>query len=82
MPSAEKVLAEAPKIESAVLDEQKTSENAQKENEISNNGEKSLCSISPIQQALQIIQNKVRNLEKRKVCKENSFNSLSIYIGI
>lgn len=64
MPSAEKLNSEAPKVEGAQLNEPKTSESAQKESE-HNNGEKN--SLPPIQQVLQIIQNKVRNLEKRKV---------------
>lgn len=63
MPSAEKLSSEALKIESAPLNEQKTSENAQKDM-VDQDGK----AISPIQQVLQIIQNKVRNLEKRKVC--------------
>ena len=62
MPSAN---AEPLKVEVAPpksSDEAKTNENPQKD--IEHNGEK----IPPIQQVLQIIQNKVRNLEKRKVC--------------
>lgn len=63
MPSAEKLSSEALKLESAPTNEPKSSENAQKDLE-QNNGEKS---IPPIQQVLQIINNKIRNLEKRKV---------------
>lgn len=62
MPSAEKSNSEAIKVEVAPSNEPKTSENAQKDIE-HNNGEKN---IPAIQQIIQILQNKVRNLEKRK----------------
>lgn len=74
MPSAEKSSSEAMKVEVASLNEPKTSENAQKDNTEHNNGEKS---IPPIQQALQIIQNKVRNLEKRKVSAANKYDIMN-----
>jgi ferritin-like metal-binding protein YciE len=63
MPSAEKQSSDAFKHEGGALSEPKLAENAQKDLE-QNNGEKS---FSPIQQVIQIINNKVRNLEKRKV---------------
>lgn len=66
MPSAEKSSTEAMKVEVTQLAVPKTSENAQKEN----NEEKN---VPPVQQVLQIIQNKVRNLEKRKVCSKSRF---------
>lgn len=65
MPSAEKLSSEALKVEGASVSDPKVSENAQKDQEQqqNNGGEKT---ISPIQQVIQIINNKVRNLEKRK----------------
>ena len=64
MPSAEKVTSMAAKPESAQPIEPKPAENTQKDAD-----EKSSSSgqLSSIQQALLIISNKVRNLEKRKV---------------
>lgn len=68
MPSAEKTISMAPpKAEVIQNVEQKPFEASQKEND-QNNGEKN--AIPPIQQGLQLIQNKIRNLEKRKVSKE------------
>jgi hypothetical protein len=65
MPSAQQVATEAPNVEGSSVNEQKASENAQ-QNDLNNGvGEKN--SLPHINQALQIIQNKVRNLEKRKV---------------
>lgn len=65
MPSAEKTTSMAPaKVEVIQNSEQKSLEASQKDND-QNNGEKN--TLSPIQQGLQIIQNKIRNLEKRKV---------------
>lgn len=62
MPSAEKVSAEAVKLESGHPNGQKKGENAQKENAAEQ--EKN---VPAIQQVISIISNKVRNLEKRKV---------------
>lgn len=62
MPSAEKLSAEAVKLESGPSNGQKSCENAQKENAADQ--EKN---IPAIQQVISIISNKVRNLEKRKV---------------
>lgn len=63
MPSAEKTTSmAAPKVE--VIQDQKSFEASTKDND-QNNGEKN--ALSPIQQGLQLIQNKIRNLEKRKV---------------
>ena len=68
MPSAEKTISMAPpKAEVIQTVEQKPFDASQKESD-QNNGEKN--AISPIQQSLQLIQNKIRNLEKRKVSKE------------
>jgi hypothetical protein len=63
MPSAEK-LTSAATIESAPLIEPKSAENAPNENA---QDEKSVQAQNSIQQALSIVSNKVRNLEKRKV---------------
>lgn len=68
MPSAEKTIEKAPpKAEVIQSVEQKPFDAPQKESD-QNNGEKN--AISPIQQSLQLIQNKIRNLEKRKVSRE------------
>lgn len=64
MPSAEKVTKLETKLEVIQQLDQKASENVQKEGD-QNNGEKN--PLPPIQQGLQVIQNKIRNLEKRKV---------------
>lgn len=67
MPSAEKVTKLETKLEVIQSLDQKASENVQKEGD-QNNGEKNNFSpLPPIQQGLQVIQNKIRNLEKRKV---------------
>lgn len=67
MPSAEKLSAEAVKLESAPPNGQKSVENAQKEN--APDQEKN---VPAIQQVISIISNKVRNLEKRKVSRKPS----------
>lgn len=68
MPSAEKTICMAPpKAEVIQTVEQKPFEAPQKESD-QNNGEKNGI-LSPIQQGLQLIQNKIRNLEKRKVSR-------------
>lgn len=64
MPSAEKLTKLETKLEVIQPMEQKASECAQKESD-QNNGEKN--PLPPIQQGLQVITNKIRNLEKRKV---------------
>jgi hypothetical protein len=66
MPSAEKVTKLETKLEVIQPLDQKAPENASKESD-QNNGEKGSSSLPPIQQGLQVIQNKIRNLEKRKV---------------
>ena len=78
MPSAEKLSSEALKVEGAPVSDPKVSENAQKDQEQqqNNGGEKT---ISPIQQVIQIINNKVRNLEKRKVSSLHQQESRLIY---
>jgi hypothetical protein len=73
MPSAEKLTSASQKIEVAPPSEPKSSENSQKEIEKDNG-----ANASPIQQILIIIQNKVRNLEKRKVCSSHyTFSSIA-----
>jgi hypothetical protein len=67
MPSAEKPSSEVLKVEGAPLNEPKGMENTAQKDLEQNNGEKV---FSPIQQVIQIINNKIRNLEKRKVCNE------------
>jgi hypothetical protein len=62
MPSANAEPLKVEVVPAKSSDDGKTNENPQKD--IEHNGEK----IPPIQQVLQLIQNKVRNLEKRKVC--------------
>lgn len=64
MPSAEKVTKLETKLEVIQPLDQKAPESVSKEGD-QNNGEKN--SLPPIQQGLQVIQNKIRNLEKRKV---------------
>ena len=66
MPSAEKVSKLETKLEVIQPVEQKAPESLQKEN-LDNNGNGEKNSLPPIQQIVQIIQNKIRNLEKRKV---------------
>lgn len=64
MPSAEKSSSAATTLESALLNEPKSVENASNENA---QDEKSAQAQNSIQNVLSIISNKVRNLEKRKV---------------
>lgn len=64
MPSAEKVTKLETKLEIIQPLDPKASEIVQKESD-QNNGEKN--PLPPIQQSLQVVQNKIRNLEKRKV---------------
>lgn len=70
MPSAEKVTtcAASAKLESAPPNEPKAVENPQKENQ-----QNASDSVPAIQQVLSILNNKVRNLEKRKVSDMNNF---------
>lgn len=66
MPSAENITSDAVKVERAPQNGSKRVENSKNEN-IADLNEKS---VPAIQQALSIISNKVRNLEKRKVGAE------------
>lgn len=64
MPSAEKTTSAATMLESSTLTEPKSVENTLNEN----SDEKSVQTQNSIQHVVSIISNKVRNLEKRKVC--------------
>ena len=67
MPSAEKSTSASTTVESAPQNESKGVENTVNENLIPGD-EKSAQAQNAIQQVVSIISNKVRNLEKRKVC--------------
>lgn len=75
MPSAENVTsAAAAKHENAPPNEQKSVESTQKEQAADPNEK----SVPAIQQALSIISNKVRNLEKRKVSGPGVFHVIKV----
>lgn len=66
MPCAEKLSAEALKLESVPPNGQKSCENAQKENAV----DQEKNNVPAIQNVISIISNKIRNLEKRKVSEK------------
>lgn len=70
MPSAEKVASAAAAKASDALP---PSDSVEKE--LDQNSEKAQ---SPIQQVMSIISNKIRNLEKRKVCNLSNFDVLQV----
>jgi hypothetical protein len=72
MPSAEKSSSASTTVDNPTPVEPKSVENTANENQ----DEKSVQSQNSIQQVVSIISNKVRNLEKRKVCKALLLNVL------